>query len=314
MLNTITKFLFKTFGKKISGEEYSFEKMCHTCYGDGFIRIVDGERIRCLDCNGKGFNYKFITKINNYKLFGKVLEIKETYKKKYGNNIGDKDINRDITLWLDDKINPRRYYKKAKFFTNTVVWVNSYTQFVDHIKTNGIPEYVSFDYDLSNNNIDNKNGYDCAVWLIKYCIKNNIEIPEWDVHCEEEHYKNHIKNLFKNYGIVLIEEKLKNYFYTQISDGVIRLDRKDVSFEYHFHKNKLQSFEYNISDFNIGEVVKSFKSDYPDEIIISGLQTFLIRMDLNKDEDIIDSCNRFSKLLINLSKLKENGEKSNTMA
>jgi hypothetical protein len=105
-------------------------------------------------------------------------------------------------LFLDDLRNPRN----VKWVELPLVdWeiVRSYDAFVAIIQEKGIPHRISFDHDLADehykefaakNNeeatkrdIDykqfkEKTGYDCAKWLAKYCVDNNIPIPEYYIH------------------------------------------------------------------------------------------------------------------------------------
>jgi hypothetical protein len=73
------------------------------------------------------------------------------------------------------------------------VIVRSYKEFVDYILLNGLPELVSFDHDLADAHYDpqtwtesfqytEETGYDCAKWLVKYCMDNKLKLPEYLVH------------------------------------------------------------------------------------------------------------------------------------
>jgi hypothetical protein len=106
-------------------------------------------------------------------------------------------------LFLDDERIPQM-----------VTWVNiplvewvivrNYTQFVDTIQKNGIPEAISFDHDLADEHyveytaahdlnspskgnirydkLKEKTGLDCAKWLAQYCVDKNVPVPEYYVH------------------------------------------------------------------------------------------------------------------------------------
>jgi hypothetical protein len=47
---------------------------------------------------------------------------------------------------------------------------------------------VSLDHDLSyedqnkTENFNEKTGYDCAKWLVDYCVTNNLPLPDYYVH------------------------------------------------------------------------------------------------------------------------------------
>lgn len=58
--------------------------------------------------------------------------------------------------------------------------VRSYNEFVKWIEANGVPDKISFDHDLGDENT--KTGYDAAKWIGKYCLDNSIPFPEYNVH------------------------------------------------------------------------------------------------------------------------------------
>ncbi|MFY7816382.1 MAG: cyclic-phosphate processing receiver domain-containing protein [Chryseobacterium taeanense] len=74
--------------------------------------------------------------------------------------------------------------------------VRSYDLFVKTIKHKGLPEFITFDHDLSDQHYGHglnndeikydqyteKTGYDCAKWLVSYCIDNNLDLPDYMAH------------------------------------------------------------------------------------------------------------------------------------
>lgn len=56
-----------------------------------------------------------------------------------------------------------------------VIWVTSYQEFVDYIMIHGLPDGICFDHDLADEVL---NGYDCAKWLVKYCINTKQQLPK----------------------------------------------------------------------------------------------------------------------------------------
>jgi hypothetical protein len=116
-----------------------------------------------------------------------------------------------IKLYLDDVRMPRHSYPamsrragtEASVYQNDD-WniVRTYDEFVNWIKQNGLPDLISFDHDLADEHIqyyfDNgghrnppnpqettfteKTGYDCAKWLVDYCVENNKSLPDYLVH------------------------------------------------------------------------------------------------------------------------------------
>ena len=114
-------------------------------------------------------------------------------------------------LFLDD-------YRKPP----DVDWivVSNYQQFVEKIEKDGLPYYISFDHDLADvhyphsdkensesNTIDysseryskEKTGYHCALWLIEYCDKNKLMLPDWSVHSMNPVGRVNISQLLHNY-------------------------------------------------------------------------------------------------------------------
>lgn len=89
--------------------------------------------------------------------------------------------------------------------------VNNYKEFVEFIKKNGLPDFISFDHDLGYNylykdmiedydpDIDEKNGYDCAKWLVNYCLENNLDMCEYEIHSMNPAGKNNIDSILQNY-------------------------------------------------------------------------------------------------------------------
>lgn len=125
-------------------------------------------------------------------------------------------------LWLDDYRNPleKDWLRFSPIGYNVDVhWVKTYQEFTDWVMIYGLPDAVCFDHDLhyehmkwyfdngGNENppnpIDakfvNRTGYDCAVWLCKYCDINKLDLPLYNI---QSHNKWGTKN---------IDEYLKNW-------------------------------------------------------------------------------------------------------
>lgn len=94
-------------------------------------------------------------------------------------------------LFLDDVRQPIHAYHYTLNKSYLMDWdvVTNYDEFIKYITNNGIPDVISFDHDLgdehytNNPNIDytsfkEKTGYDCAKWLIDYCIDNDLDFPK----------------------------------------------------------------------------------------------------------------------------------------
>ena len=92
-------------------------------------------------------------------------------------------------LFLDDIRNPKEVYEYTfRYLYLEKEWkvVKNYDEFVETIQVNGIPNIISFDHDLGMEHYihqytkpeeipydqyTEKTGYDCAKWLINYCIE-----------------------------------------------------------------------------------------------------------------------------------------------
>lgn len=104
-------------------------------------------------------------------------------------------------LWLDDIRNPftgdwlMEYVPKFAYGKGEVIWVKNYNEFVDWINTNGLPDIIAFDHDLA----ENKSGYDCAKWLVEYCLDNKLKLPNWIIQSANPVGKENIESLLNNY-------------------------------------------------------------------------------------------------------------------
>lgn len=79
------------------------------------------------------------------------------------------------------------------------VIVRTYDEFVNEVTKNGSPNYVSFDHDLADiDGDDEKTGFDCAKWLVDYCMDNNIMLPKYQVHSANPIGKKNINSYLGN--------------------------------------------------------------------------------------------------------------------
>ena len=113
-------------------------------------------------------------------------------------------------LWLDDIKNPfvagmdwwftiqylKEEYLEIDDEECEVHWVKTQSEFENYIKENGLPDLISFDNDLG---IGNGEGYDCAKWLVKYCMDNIVQCPKWYVHSSNPVAKENIEKLLNNF-------------------------------------------------------------------------------------------------------------------
>jgi hypothetical protein len=120
-------------------------------------------------------------------------------------NFENFDLLPTTRLFLDDWRNPKdcaQYMWQrrvdCRIFHEEWDIVRSYGQFVNWIDKNGIPDVVSFDYDLDDVeelkeelpieewfNLDENRAYkgtDCLRYLIKKCRDSNIKLPNCIIH------------------------------------------------------------------------------------------------------------------------------------
>lgn len=99
-------------------------------------------------------------------------------------------------LFLDDERNPSQVNWIDIPLTQYVI-VRNYNSFCNAIinyfnESGKLPEFITFDHDLSDFDAANssnpdikpreKTGFDCAKWLVEFCIQNNLRMCEYQVH------------------------------------------------------------------------------------------------------------------------------------
>lgn len=97
-------------------------------------------------------------------------------------------FSRKYSLYLDDERTPKT---KRKW-----VVVRNYNDFKSVITKRGLPDYISFDHDLG----EEKTGYDCAKWLVDYCMDNNKQLPVFNVHSANTPGKENIQGILNSYN------------------------------------------------------------------------------------------------------------------
>ncbi|MFA7615080.1 MAG: cyclic-phosphate processing receiver domain-containing protein [Weeksellaceae bacterium] len=73
--------------------------------------------------------------------------------------------------------------------------VYGFEEFIEFIIQNGLPDFISFDHDLG----EGKSGFDCAKWLVEYCLDNQVPLPEFTVHSQNPVGKENIESLLKSF-------------------------------------------------------------------------------------------------------------------
>lgn len=102
-------------------------------------------------------------------------------------------------LWLDDFRDPStlnwiRDYSPIE--NSEIHWVKNYDEFVNWIINNNLPDAICFDHDLG----EEKSGYDCAKWLVDYCLTHKIELPLFNVQSSNPVGKENIEGILNSYN------------------------------------------------------------------------------------------------------------------
>ena len=102
---------------------------------------------------------------------------------------------------------------------NDKEWIiaRNYKEFVDLITLRGLPKFVCYDHDLADchyghglNNDEipygeykERTGYDCAKWLVNYCMERGIKHPHYVVHSMNPVGKQNIEAYINSYNKTL---------------------------------------------------------------------------------------------------------------
>ena len=76
--------------------------------------------------------------------------------------------------------------------------VYSYEEFVTYLEKKGLPDFISFDHDLG----EGLSGYDCAKYLVEYCLGHQFPLPNYQVHSQNPVGKENIERLLKNFKTI----------------------------------------------------------------------------------------------------------------
>ena len=94
--------------------------------------------------------------------------------------------NKYVKLYLDDlRPTPGDFQR-----------VYTYHEFVAFVTLHGLPAYISFDHDLGLG----KTGYDCAKFLVDYCLDNGITKINFSVHSQNPVGRENIECLLRNFN------------------------------------------------------------------------------------------------------------------
>ena len=127
-------------------------------------------------------------------------------------------IDKKYYLFLDDVRHPNQV-TWVKIPQKPYVLVRNYQDFVELVTLKGVPEFVTYDHDLSDAHYGHglrgddipydqyaeRTGYDCAKWLVDYCAEKKKKFPPYIVHsmnpAGKERIAGYIENAKKHLGI-----------------------------------------------------------------------------------------------------------------
>lgn len=126
-------------------------------------------------------------------------------------------------LFLDDIRTPLST-KHVQLPLYDWVIVKSFKEFVKKISEKGLPYYITFDHDLgaehypknhdemslnhkiNYDNMKEKSGYHCAIWLTEYCMDKKLPLPKFQVHSMNPAGKQNIIQLLNRFKEIQEEQ------------------------------------------------------------------------------------------------------------
>ena len=94
-----------------------------------------------------------------------------------------------ILIWLDDLRNPNDPQWKTWLDMWSpigrtgvdIVWLKSFKELKLYLLCNLWPDAICFDHDLGDVVDNEKTGYDCAKYLVQFCMDNDLDIPKFGI-------------------------------------------------------------------------------------------------------------------------------------
>lgn len=107
-------------------------------------------------------------------------------------------------IWLDDCRDPNDPRVDWLVFSPIgrdvhVVWIQYVDDFFDYIHQHGLPDAICFDHDLAEDSYDERTGYDCAKFVVDYCMEHDLDIPAYNIQSSNPVGKENIQHLMDNY-------------------------------------------------------------------------------------------------------------------
>lgn len=105
----------------------------------------------------------------------------------------------NVCIWLDDFRIPPVGLKLDKYYKKVII-LKTYDEFVNYINNNGLPRCIFFDHDLG----EGKTGYDCAKFLVDYCVNHKCDLPL---------YYSQSDNIVGKENIIKLLDGYKKFYY-----------------------------------------------------------------------------------------------------
>jgi hypothetical protein len=109
-------------------------------------------------------------------------------------------MKKEIYIYIDDMRQP---------FIHNAIWVKSYDEAVAamrnavEVMNMPITLTIDFDHDLG----EEKSGYDCAKWLIDWCLENGYGVPDYDIQSSNPVGRQNIESVFESYWKVFFDNQ-----------------------------------------------------------------------------------------------------------
>ncbi len=130
-------------------------------------------------------------------------------------------------LFLDDIRIPKDAIGLVPSNLNQLYWENDWVvvrdfhQFCNYLQKFGVPDFISFDHDLADDHYNDffsdenwskddsgiilkydeykeKTGYECAKWLVDFCLEKGHKLPDYQVHSANPVGKKNIESYLLN--------------------------------------------------------------------------------------------------------------------
>ncbi len=100
-----------------------------------------------------------------------------------------------VIYWLDDLRDPK-VCLTDRTKSDTVFWIKDYESFCRKIMEHELPDVIWFDHDLGTE----KNGKDCADFLVDYCLDRGLPVPEYHSQSQNPVGRENIIKLLDSYN------------------------------------------------------------------------------------------------------------------